>query len=143
MGVVSLTLLMLQGGSYLAHRTNGVLQTRVKKINQIAGAINIVCFTVAGLWLTQMNGLSVVNMADPNLSMNPLMKEVAVVSGGWLTNYFAHPILWIFPALVYVGVLLTLILQNVLNHLQERKLRAATREAKPDTDLIQVKKTQA
>ena len=39
--------------------------------------------------------------------------------------------------------LLTLILQNVLNHLQERKMRAATREAKPDTDLIQVKKTQA
>lgn len=38
---------------------------------------------------------------------------------------------------------LTLILQNVLNHLQERKMRAATREAKPDTDLIQVKKSQA
>lgn len=111
-GVISLTLLMLQGGSYLAHRTEGVLQARVKKINQVVGAINIVCFTLAGLWLTQMDGLSIVKMADPNLSMNPLMKEVSVVSGGWLANYFAHPVLWVFPALAYVGVLLTLVLQS-------------------------------
>lgn len=45
-----------------------------------------------------MNGMSVVKMADPNVSMNPpLMKEVAVTSGGWLANYFAHPVLWVFP----------------------------------------------
>ena len=111
-GVVSLTLLMLQGGSYLVHRTEGALQARVKKINQVAGAINIVCFTLAGVWLTQMNGMSVVKMADPNVSMNPLMNEVAVTSGGWLANYFAHPVLWVFPALVYVGVFLTLVLQS-------------------------------
>jgi cytochrome d ubiquinol oxidase subunit II len=111
-GVISLTLLMLQGGSYLAHRTEGVIQARVKKINIYVGAVLLICFTLAGVWVSQMNGMSMVKMADPNFSMNPLMKEVAIVKGAWLGNFAAVPALWIFPALVYFGVLTTLLLQS-------------------------------
>lgn len=111
-GVVSLTLLMLQGGSYLAHRTEGVIQKRVKKINGYVGVINLLAFTLAGVWVSQMEGMVIVKMSDPNLAMNPLMKEVAIAPGGWLANYGAVPALWAFPALVYTGVLGTLVLQN-------------------------------
>lgn len=111
-GVVSLTLLMLQGGSYLAHRTEGVLQARVKKINRYTGVVNLIAFTLAGVWVANMNGMSIGTMSDPNLPMNPLMKEVSVVSGGWLNNYKTVPALWVFPLLVYIGVLGTLALQS-------------------------------
>ena len=111
-GVVSLTLLMLQGGSYLAHRTEGVIQARVKKINWYAGVVNLLAFTLAGVWVSQMEGMRIVTMSDPNLAMNPLMKQVSMVPGGWLTNYASMPALWIFPALVYLCVLATLALQS-------------------------------
>lgn len=107
-GVVSLSLLMLQGGSYLVHRTDGVIQERVKRINRYSAAVLLIGFTLAGVWLSQMRGLRIVEMADPNAAMNPLMKQVAVVPGGWLSNYAVNPALWVFPALVYGGVLATL-----------------------------------
>ena len=111
-GVVSLSLLMLQGGSYLVHRTDGVIQERVKRINHYSAAVLLIGFTLAGVWLSQMRGLRIVEMADPNAAMNPLMKQVAVVPGGWLSNYAVNPALWVFPALVYGGVLATLWLQR-------------------------------
>ncbi len=111
-GVVSLSLLMLQGGSYLVHRTDGVIQERVKRINRYSAAVLLIGFTLAGVWLSQMRGLRIVEMADPNAAMNPLMKQVAVVPGGWLSNYAVNPALWVFPALVYGGVLATLWLQR-------------------------------
>lgn len=111
-GVVSLTLLMLQGGSYLAHRTEGDIQARVKKINRIAGVVNLVCFSLAGVWIAQMSGMNIQSISDINQTMNPLMKEVVMVQGGWLVNFKAQPILWIFPALVYAGVIGTLLLQS-------------------------------
>lgn len=112
-GVISLAMLMLQGGSYLVHRTEGAIQNRVKTINRYSGAVVVVGFTLAGVWLAQMNGLRIVEMGDPNQAMNPLMKQVEVVAGGWLANYVSHPILWLFPLLVYVGVAATLWLQSV------------------------------
>lgn len=111
-GVVSLTLLMLQGGSYLVHRTEGVIQERVKRINRYSAAVLLSGFSLAGVWLSRMNGMRITELADPNASINPLMKQVEVVAGGWLGNYAAHPVLWVFPALVYVGVLATLWLQR-------------------------------
>ena len=111
-GVISLAMLMLQGGSYLVHRTEGAVQQRVKRINTYSGAVVVIGFTLAGVWLSQMNGMRITQMADPNLPMNPLMKQVDVVAGGWLANYAANPLLWVFPALVYMGVFATLWLQK-------------------------------
>ena len=111
-GVVSLTMLLLQGGAYLAHRTEGNIQARTKKINRYAAIVNLLAFTIAGFWVAQLNGLHITKMADPNMSMNPLMKEVAVVPGGWLANYKAMPSLWTFPALTYLGVIGSIVLQS-------------------------------
>ncbi len=111
-GVVSLTMLMLQGGSYLAHRTEGNVQARTQKINRYAAIVNLLAFTIAGFWVSQMKGLHITQIPDVNTVLNPLMKDVAVVPGGWLSNYQAMPILWIFPILVYLGVIATLALQR-------------------------------
>lgn len=46
-------MLMLQGGSYLVHRTEGAVQQRVKRINTYSGAVVVIGFTLAGVWLSR------------------------------------------------------------------------------------------
>ena len=111
-GIISLNMLMLQGGSYLAHRTEGVIQARVKRFNLFTATMVVVGFTIAGVWVSQMNGMQINRIEDINLSMNPLMKDVTLVPGGWLNNFKMIPLLWVFPVLVYLGVFLTIVLQS-------------------------------
>ncbi len=111
-GLVSVSLLLLQGGSYLAHRTEGIIQARVKKVNLYSSAVLLICFTLAGVWVSQLNGLSISKIGDVNQSISPLSKEVVVTSGAWLANFKSLPVLWVFPALVYLGVLATVVLQS-------------------------------
>ena len=40
---------------------------------------------------------------------NPLLKTVARVTGGLLSNYGTHPWMLIAPALVFVGAILTIV----------------------------------
>lgn len=110
-GVVSLTLLTLQGATFLAHRTEDALQARVIKAARIAGIIMLVCFSIAGVWVFFLKGIVIDTMPDPKGIINPLMKTAHVEDGAWLNNYKAIPALWVIPVLVYVMVLATLSLQ--------------------------------
>ena len=111
-GLISLCLLILQGASYLSHRTEGVIQARAKKAAVFAAILMLVAFSLAGVWVYSMDGLVVKQMGETGATLNPLMKQVSVESGAWLKNFYAMPALWLLPALVYVMVLATLALQN-------------------------------
>ena len=111
-GVISVLMLMLQGSTFLAHRTEGVLQKRAKAITLWAGITMLAAFSLAGVWVSQMNGMVVDGMAHTNASLNPMMKTVHVASGAWLHNFSAHSILWLIPALVYACTLLAVLLQR-------------------------------
>lgn len=111
-GVISLCLLILQGASYLSHRTEGVIQARAKKAAVFAAILMLVASSLAGVWVYSMDGLVVKQMGETGATLNPLMKQVSVESGAWLKNFYAMPALWLLPALVYVMVLATLALQN-------------------------------
>lgn len=110
-GVVSLTLLIFQGATFLAHRTEGDLQVRVKKTACVVGIIMLVAFSAAGVWVFFLQGIMIESMPNPNGIINPLMKTVVTENGAWLNNYKAMPILWIVPALVYAMILATIGLQ--------------------------------
>lgn len=110
-GVVSFTLLVLQGATFLIHRTEGDLQLRVIKVARIVGIVMLICFSIAGIWVFFLKGITIDTIADPNQAMNPLMKTVHVEQGAWLNNYKHYPLLWLVPVLVYVMVILTLVLQ--------------------------------
>ena len=110
-GLISLLLLILQGATFLAHRTSGDIQHRAKISSRISGMLLLVCFSLAGIWVSKMNGLVIAQTGDLNAALNPLMKTVHQQAGAWLGNFQNHPAAWSLPIGVYVMVLSTLILQ--------------------------------
>jgi cytochrome d ubiquinol oxidase subunit II len=107
-GVVSLSLLTLQGATFLSHRTNGELQARAKKTARIVTVVLLAAFSLGGFWVARIDGYTIVSIGDVGASINPLMKEVARAPGAWFDNYHKYPILWLVPALAYAGGLIVL-----------------------------------
>ena len=108
-GVVSLSLLTLQGATFLSHRTEGGLQARAKKAAQILAIVLLVAFSLGGLWVSRIDGYVIQSIGDVGASMNPLMKEVGRAPGAWFANYSKMPMLWLIPVLAYVGGLVVLL----------------------------------
>ena len=107
-GVVSLSLLTLQGATFLSHRTEGELQARASKAAQVLVIVLLVAFSLGGLWVSRIDGYVIESIADVGASINPLMKEVGRAPGAWFANYSKTPVLWLIPALAYIGALLVL-----------------------------------
>ena len=108
-GVVSLSLLMLQGATFLSHRTDGDVQARARKAAGIGVVVLLAAFSLAGLWVARIDGYVIQSIADVGAPINPLMKEVARAPGAWFANYAKHPALWLIPALAYLGGLVVLL----------------------------------
>ena len=108
-GITSLMLLTLQGATFLAHRTEGDLQARAKKTASIVAIVLLVAFSLAGFWVSRIDGYVIDSIADIGASINPLMKEVSRAPGAWFANYDKMPILWLIPALAYLGGLLVIV----------------------------------
>ena len=102
-GVVSVSLLALQGATFLSHRTEGALQTRAIKTANILILVLLLAFSAAGFWVASLDGFVIQSIGDLNGALNPMMKTVNRVSGAWFSNYRAIPLLWVIPALAYVG----------------------------------------
>lgn len=106
-GVVSLSLLVLQGATFVAHRTNGTLQSRAKKAVYIVAALLLAAFSAAGMWVARLDGYVIQSIPDVNTALHPLMKEVVRQPGAWFANFHKLPVLWLVPAVAYLGVALT------------------------------------
>ena len=108
-GVVSLTLITLQGATFLSHRTDGDLQARVKKTASLLAIVLMVAFSLGGLWVSRIDGYVIQSIGDIGGVLSPLMKEVSRAPGAWFDNYNKMPILWLIPALAYVGGVVVLL----------------------------------
>ncbi|RPA30815.1 cytochrome d ubiquinol oxidase subunit II [Shewanella frigidimarina] len=99
-GLVSVTMVIMQGSTWLQMKTDGELRVRSAKASQICGGLLVVLFGAAGVWL--VNGIdgyvitSALDLAGPS---NPTTKTVAVEAGAWLTNYDKYPLTMLFPVL--------------------------------------------
>jgi len=99
-GLVSVTMVIMQGSTWLQMKTDGELRVRSAKASQICGGLLVVLFGAAGVWL--VNGIdgyvitSALDLAGPS---NPTTKTVAVEAGAWLTNYDKYPLTMLFPGL--------------------------------------------
>lgn len=106
-GLVSLTMILTQGATYLQMRTTGELHTRSRSAAQISTLVMLVCFVLAGVWVIYgIDGYVVKSVIDHHAASNPLGKQVAREAGAWLVNFHHMPLLWLFPLL---GVLLPLL----------------------------------
>lgn len=110
-GLVSVTMLVMQGGAYLAHRTEGAIQARTTRYSIISAILMVVLFIGAGVWVQSMNGYLITSVVEPGALPNVLAKEVAVQPGGWMSNFGKYPMLWIFPLL---GIVMALVCAGLL-----------------------------
>ena len=105
-GVVSSAMLTLQGGAYLAHRTEGVVQARAVKGAVGAALLMVLGFVAAGVWLQWIPGFRITSVINPSALPDPLGKTVVMEAGAWMANYATQPLLWLLPALGIAGALI-------------------------------------
>ena len=98
-GVLSLTLFILQGATWLQMKTTDDVKARSRTIAQIAGIIIAALFAVGGVWVQSIEGYVITSTIDTMAASNPLNKEVAREMGAWMANFEAYPALWAAPIL--------------------------------------------
>ncbi|ADM97561.1 cytochrome d ubiquinol oxidase subunit II [Dickeya dadantii] len=110
-GVVSLSMIVAQGSTYLVMRTSGDLHFRAKKVAQFSSLALTVTFALAGVWVVYgIDGYAVTSVMNTAAESNPLHKEVARQAGAWLVNFNNHPVLWAVPLLGVVLPLMTAVM---------------------------------
>jgi cytochrome d ubiquinol oxidase subunit II len=105
-GVVSSAMITMHGGTYLAHRTEGVIQARAIKGAIGAALVLVLAFVAAGVWLQWIPGFRITSLVDPAALPDPMNKTVVREAGAWMSNYARQPLLWLLPAMGVGGALL-------------------------------------
>lgn len=111
-GLVSVSMLTMQGAVWQKLRTEGVIHDRAATVARFSGIALLVVFTLAGIWTAFLDGYQIVGSIDTNAPSNPLNKEVALVSGAWMSNYATYPIMLIAPVLAYLGTIGVILLSK-------------------------------
>ncbi len=115
-GVLSVAMLVMHGAGVIATRTRGAVADRSRSYGRIAALLTLVLFALGGLWIAYgIDGYRVTGAIVTTLPSNPLAKTVALVPGGWLSNFGAHPWMIAAPALGFLGALLYLAGLSVRN----------------------------
>lgn len=108
-GLVSLSLLTLQGGLFLQYKLDDSFTRLVQKIIHTLGIVFFVTFIAAGFYSgLKVPGFQIDAIGDINTNLTPVNKTVSLVLNGWLKNYTKHGILWIFPILSVICVRIAL-----------------------------------
>lgn len=109
-GLISASMLIMQGGAYLAHRTLDEVQNRTISYAAISSLVMAVLFVIAGVWIQSIDGYHITSPIDPQALPNVLNKEVTRQAGAWMVNYHQYPLAWAFPVLGVIMPLVTAIL---------------------------------
>ncbi|MBJ7539302.1 cytochrome d ubiquinol oxidase subunit II [Marinomonas transparens] len=105
-GLVSLMMLMTQGGAWLQMKTEGNLHRKACVATTVTGTLAAVFFIMAGVWLVYgIDGYVITSAIEGNKAITPLMKTVEVQPGAWLANYDKVPALMLAPLVGIAGML--------------------------------------
>ncbi len=116
-GLVSLSMLIMHGGIYLAIKTDENIQQRAIRYAQIACVLFIILFAVAGLWVAyDLQGYALNIPMITEGASNPLHKSVSMHVGAWMLNYHQYPMLMLIPAIGFLTAILTIILLQLKWH---------------------------
>jgi cytochrome d ubiquinol oxidase subunit II len=112
-GVVSLSMLMMHGAVWLQMRADNIIAARARVAAQYAGAVLIVTFALAGLWIAfGIHGYQITSMPPTDAPSNPLAKTV-IAGGTWLANYGIYPWMISAPVAGFGGAALTVLLTRM------------------------------
>lgn len=112
-GLISLSMLFMQGAVYYQFKSEGKINLRTKKIILFFTISALVLFAIVSYWTTFISGYHISSEVFPNALPKPLSSIVKQDSGLWLDNYGHLPYLWYLPASVFVSGLLTIIFSRL------------------------------
>ncbi len=105
-GIVSLSMLVMHGATWLNLKSEGAVQARARKIGSVAALVMIVAYALAGVWLAfGVSGYAFTSAVPADGPSNPLLNEVAR-QGSWMAAYGARPWIVIAPILGFAGAAL-------------------------------------
>lgn len=106
-GLVSLAMLVMHGATWLQLKTEGPVADRARRFGSFAALATLVLYALAGLllWL-YVDGYRISSAIDTTGPSNPMLKTVETQAGIWFTNYQAHPLTLLAPALGLAGAAL-------------------------------------
>lgn len=106
-GLVSLAMLVTQGATIIAKRSDGMVAERARAYGRVSALATLVLFIICGLaMMTLVPGYRITSAIDMAGPSNPLTETVGVESGAWLANYGLHPWTMSAPILAVFGALL-------------------------------------
>ncbi|MBC8108767.1 MAG: cytochrome d ubiquinol oxidase subunit II [Anaerolineae bacterium] len=108
-GLVSLSMLAMHGGTWVAMTTDGVIAARARQAAMIAGLATIVLFAAGGLATSTIDGYRIAGDVVSDGPSNPLAKTVLRESGAWLTNYGSMSWTLLAPIFGFLGAGLAIV----------------------------------
>lgn len=94
-GLASVTMLALQGATWLQMRAGGKVQWRAQALATLLGPLLTLLLIVAGAWLYfGVSGYAISSTLIADAPSNPLSKTV-VTTQNWFSNYQSYPLLWV------------------------------------------------
>jgi cytochrome d ubiquinol oxidase subunit II len=111
-GLLSVSMLTVQGACFLSIKTEGDIQKRLKKLLNILPFVNIILFAIGGLMLQKIDGYVITKILSNSADSNPLNKEVSRQAGAWFNNYSTYKWFIIAPILGFVGQIFAMILSH-------------------------------
>lgn len=109
-GIISVSMLLMHGGAYVACKTEGEIRARAQCAADIAAIFTIILFAMAGVWAAHINFYTVTSFAGTGAPSDMMAKTVSRTAGGLLANYKALPITLAVPAIAFISALFTLLL---------------------------------
>ncbi len=108
-GLVSIAMLAMHGGCWIAYKADGVVAQRASRAAVAAGIVLIVLFALAGLWIADgLPGYALAGAMAHDGPSNPLGKTVVERSGAWFANYQNFPRLAAVPGVAFLGAFLAI-----------------------------------
>jgi cytochrome d ubiquinol oxidase subunit II len=111
-GLLSVSMLTVQGACFLSIKTEGDIQKRLKKLLNILPFVNIILFAIGGLMLQKIDGYVITKILSNSADSNPLNKEVSRQAGAWFNNYSTYKWFIIAPILGFAGQIFAMILSH-------------------------------
>jgi cytochrome bd ubiquinol oxidase subunit II len=112
-GLVSLAMLAMHGGAWVALKSDGPLAERARRATSLAAWISLALFILAGIWaVTALSGYALAAPVPHDGPSNPLMKAVTAAPGAWLTNYRLYPFTLAAPLIGILGTALAALLSR-------------------------------
>lgn len=112
-GLVSVAMLTMHGGTWLALKTQGAVRARAQQAAMGAALLTVVLFVQGGFWAARLTGYALLSFPGTDAPSNPLNKVVAHQAGALMANYAAMPWTMAAPVLAVAAALLTALLVSL------------------------------